>query len=181
MLKSRFRFILIIAICLLGATDDVFTQISTVNWMTWEKAMEARAKLPKKMLIYVITDSCVNCDKMDRISFSNPDNIDYINGNFYPIIVNAQSRDTIHYAGSKFFWTQTDDRNSSRGVHTFAHALLDGQLVYPTLVYLDENMSRILISPVSKFGFYQSFQKELRYVGEGIYRTKTYDQYIKGQ
>lgn len=145
-----------------------------VNWMTWEEAIKASEKKPKKMFIDVYTDWCGWCKKMDKSTFQDPKVIKYLNDNFYAVKFNAEQRADIQYKNHTLKYIDSDN---GRGVHELAYALLDGRLGYPAFVYLDENQDRITISPGYKDA--TAIVKELRYIQEGLYRTQAYDEYLK--
>ena len=64
-----------------------------------------------------------------------------------------------------------------RGINTLAYFLLDGRAAYPTIVYLDENANRILISP----GFKDANQMmmELDFVNGEYYKNVNWEEFVK--
>jgi thioredoxin-related protein len=62
-----------------------------------------------------------------------------------------------------------------RGVHELAYLLLDGKISYPSVVFLDEEFSRIRISP----GFKQvdQFMKELIFAADNHYKQMSWKQF----
>ncbi|MGB1121602.1 MAG: thioredoxin, partial [Saprospiraceae bacterium] len=58
-----------------------------------------------------------------------------------------------------------------------AYSLLNGKLSYPSIVYLNENFERILISPGYKDN--KKMLKETIYVADEIYNKKTWEDYNK--
>ena len=61
------------------------------------------------------------------------------------------------------------------GCHELAVNLLEGQMGYPSIVYLNEKLERILISP----GFKEpkDMLKELRFTKEESYNKTSWEQY----
>ena len=114
-----------------------------VNWMTWQDAMEAAEKNPKKLYVDIYTDWCGYCKKMDKTTFKDPATVKYLNENFYPVKFNAEQKDNITFNDTEFKYIT----GGGRGVHELAYALLNGRLGYPAFVILDEEFARILISP----------------------------------
>ncbi len=150
--------------------------LTEVKWYTWEEAMEANKKEPKKFFIDVYTDWCGWCKRMDQNTFAHPKVSRYLNENFYPIKFNAEQREDILYDGQTFKYVANAGR---RGVHTLAYALLDGQMGYPTVVYLDENAARIMISPGYKD--VDMIMNELRFAAEEHFKTTSWEKYNSGE
>ena len=142
-----------------------------VKWYTWNEAMELSKKKPKKMMIDIYTDWCGWCKRMDKSTFSDEKVAAYLNENFYPIKLNAEQRESIVFAQDTFKFVE----NGGRGVHTLAYALLDGKMGYPSVVYLDEKYSRIMISPGYKET--DDMMKELRFASEEHYSKTTWEEY----
>ena len=92
--------------------------------------------------------------------------------------LNAEMRDSIQFAGNTFIWMSPEKGGGRNGIHTLAYSLLDGQMSYPTIVYLSEKFERIVISP----GYKKPAQllPELRFTAEEIYKTKSWNDYMKG-
>lgn len=143
-----------------------------INWMSWEDAIEASNKNPKKLFVDVYTDWCGWCKKMDKTTFADPKVAAYINENFYPIKFDAEQREIVEYNGYSLKFIN----QGRRGVHELAYSLLDGQLGYPSYVYLDEAQRRITVSP----GFKQvsDLLKELSFIAEDHYKTTSYEEYL---
>ena len=144
-----------------------------IEWMSWEEAVAANKKEPRKLLVDVYTDWCGWCKKMDKTSFADPTVVAFVNEHFYAVKFNAEQKKTIKYQGHEFKFNPEATR---RGVHDLAIALLDSRMSYPSLVYLDEQRDRISISPGFKTG--DKLLSELTYVQGGHYKTKTYQEFL---
>jgi thioredoxin-related protein len=149
------------------------TENEQIKWMTWEQAIAASAKQQKKIFVDVYTDWCGWCKKMDETTFADPKVISYMNKNFYNVKFDAEQKANVLYNGHTLKFIN----QGRRGVHELAYSLLDGQLGYPSYVYLDEQQRRITISP----GFKQvpDLLNELKFVAENHYKTTAYDAYLK--
>ena len=124
------------------------------------------------MLNFTGSDWCGWCKKMDKTTFADPQVAAYINENFYPIKFDAEQREIVEYNGYSLKFIN----QGRRGVHELAYSLLDGQLGYPSYVYLDEAQRRITVSP----GFKQvpDLLKELSFIAEDHYKTTSYEEYL---
>lgn len=145
-----------------------------IQWMTWDEAVKAGAKKPKKVFVDCYTDWCGWCKRMDATTFKDPAVVEYMNKNFYAVKFDAEQKTDINWRGTTFKFIPS----GRRGVHQLAYSLLDGRLGYPSFVYLDEKFDRVSVSP----GFKQPDQliQELKWVSDGHYKSKTFDQYSKG-
>jgi len=148
-----------------------------LKWYTWEEAVELNKTKPKKIVVDVFTNWCGWCKKMDKGAFADPAVMAYLSANFYPVKLNAEQREEIKFNDETFGYVAND--NGRGGVHSLAYALLDGQMGYPTLVYLNEKYERIMISP----GFKETpdLMKELRFAAEEFYNKTTWEKYKEGK
>jgi thioredoxin-related protein len=142
------------------------------KWYTWEEAVELNKTKPKKIVVDIYTDWCGWCKKMDKGAFSDSKVSEYIGDNFYAVKLNAEQRDQIIFGRDTFSFVETA---KGKGVHTLAYALLDGKMSYPTLVYLDQDFRRIMVSPGYKET--HDLMKELKFAKEEVYNQKTWEEY----
>ncbi len=147
---------------------------ATIKWLSFEEAVLLSKKNPKKMFIDVYTDWCGWCKKMDKVTFTDPKVAEYMNKHFYAVKLDAEQKAEIKYKGHKLKYIAEAGR---RGVHELAYSLLEGRLGYPSFVYLDENQDRITISPGFKDA--EVMIKELKFIGDEIYKRQKYEDYIK--
>ncbi|MBL7805843.1 MAG: DUF255 domain-containing protein [Saprospiraceae bacterium] len=146
--------------------------VTELKWYTWEEAVALNKTKPKKIMVDVYTDWCGWCKKMDKATFNDPQVAAYLTEHFYPVKLNAEQRQDINFNGEVFKFVDT---GNGRGVHTLAYSLLDGQMQYPTVVFLNEKYERIMISAGYKEPF--DMMKELRFSAEEHYNKTTWEQY----
>ena len=113
-----------------------------IKWITWDEAVKANEQDPKLLFIDVYTDWCGWCKVMDRKTFTDPQVIKHINDNYYAVKFNAESEPPVSFRGQEFKVVE----GGRRGIHTLAYALLDGELSYPSCVYLNSEFQRVTIS-----------------------------------
>jgi len=144
-----------------------------VKWYTIKEALELQKKEPRKIIIDVYTDWCGWCKRMDKETFNHPVIAAYLNNHFYPVKFNAESFDSIEFGGKKFI----NEGKGQRPTHQFAFALLNGQLSYPSVAYLNENLQLLATIP----GFLTADQLEplLNFIVEDKYKSTTLDNYQK--
>ena len=149
---------------------------ASIEWLSWEQAIEKMADEPKKVFIDVYTDWCGWCKRMDASTFVDPAVVAVMNEHFYAVKLDAEQKENIVYDNHTFTYRSDYGR---RGVHELAFALLDGKMSYPSFVYLDESASRISISPGYKDA--QTMDVELRYIGKDYFKTTTYEDFRAAQ
>lgn len=143
-----------------------------LKWYTWEEAVALNKTKPKKIFVDVFTDWCGWCKRMDKTTFSDEKVSAYLAANFYPVKLNAEQKADIQFNGETFKFV---DSGNGRGVHTLAYALLDGQMGYPSMVYLNEKYERIMISPGYKE--VPDMLKELKFAAEDKYKDTSWEKY----
>ena len=140
-----------------------------VKWYTIEEAYLLTQKQPKKIMIDVYTDWCSWCKVMDSKTFSNATIADYVNKNFYAVKFNAEQKEDISLNGKTYKFVAS----GSRGYHQLAAELLNGQLGYPSVVFLDEKTK--MIQPVQGYIQAKQFDGIVRFIGEDAYKSKTWE------
>ncbi len=146
-----------------------------IKWITWEQAVELNKTKPKKFVIDVYTDWCGWCKKMDKEIFSDPKIAAYVSENYYAVKLDAEQKPEISFDGKTFKFVA----QGNRGYHEFAAALLDGNMGYPTLVYLSEKFERTVVSPGYKD--VPTLMKELKFTGDEVYKKGSWDDYMKSK
>ncbi len=134
-----------------------------VRWLSWDRAIELMAQQPKKMLVDVYTDWCGWCKRMDATTFSDSLLGNYINEHFYPVKLNAESRDELVWKGKIYEFV----RSGRNGYHALAAELTRGRLSFPTIVFLNEKME--VIQPLPGYKEPRLFEQIVTYFGENAY------------
>ena len=100
--------------------------------------IEALQKEDEKLVMVLIeTDWCKYCQSM-RYAMKNDKRLSMIlEGNFYTVFLNAESKNDIKFAGKQFSYKPA---GVNTGVHKLAEQLgsLNGQLSFPTLCFLNK-------------------------------------------
>ncbi|MBN2892424.1 MAG: DUF255 domain-containing protein [Bacteroidales bacterium] len=137
------------------------TQKSLVNWMTIEKAEELNKTTQKPILIDIYTDWCSWCKYMIKTTYSNANIAGFINNNFYPVQIDAETSDTLTFQGEKH--TKVGKNNQ------LAVKLLSGRMSYPTTVFLSRDLKYSIPVP----GYLKTTQIEpfLVYFSEDLYNS----------
>ena len=148
------------------APESATFEPTQIQWLSWDEAAEASKIMKKKILVDVYTDWCSWCKIMDRETFSDSLVAQYISEHFYAVKLNAEQKETIRWNGQDYQWIAS----GKNGVHELARELCDGQMSYPTFVFLTENHERIRISKGFKDA--AAFYPELVFAAEEHYLKK---------
>ncbi|WP_439882345.1 thioredoxin family protein [Pontibacter sp. MBLB2868] len=142
-----------------------------VEWLTIEQAAALMKTEKRKVVIDVYTDWCGWCKKMDKDTFTDPKVAALINKYYYPVKLDAEGKVPITLNGHTY--TFKPEYKS----HELAVALLQGQMSFPTTVYLDENFN--MLAPVPGYLDAKNFAKILRYFGENHHKSMNFQEFEK--
>jgi thioredoxin-related protein len=142
---------------------------SEIKWISFEDAVELQKKNPKKIIVDIYTDWCGWCKKMDKNTYTDTEVIKQIEANFYFVKLNAEQKEEIKYKDKVFTFKQEYKANE------LAVSLLNGQMSYPSTVFLDEDMNLLTVVP----GYLtpKDMNPILKYFGENIYKEKNWKEY----
>jgi len=149
----------------------------TVQWMSFEEAVaqlekdKKSGKKPKKMFIDIYTDWCGWCKKMDAETFESAGIAPYLNKHFYPVKLNAEQRADILFAGHTFKFIA----QGNRGYHELAASLMDGQMSYPTVIFLNEEIQ--MLQRIPGYLDIPTFDAILHYLAEDHYKSTPWAEY----
>lgn len=171
MKKTFFSFLVLILTGLHLTADAQDKHSGKIKWISFEQAVELNKQQPRKLFIDVYTDWCGWCKKMDAGTFMDSSVIDYMNRNFYAVKLNAERKDTVYFDNRPFVY------KPDYKAHELALALLNGQMGYPSFVFLDEKF--VLLTPLSGYQTVEQLMPALTYYGSNIYKTKTFEEFTK--
>ncbi|MDL5047934.1 DUF255 domain-containing protein [Oscillatoria amoena NRMC-F 0135] len=140
-----------------------------VKWMTFEEAVERTKTEKRKIFVDVYTDWCGWCKVMDKNTFSDPKIAEILNTRFYPVKFDAEQRDDVEFNGHTFKFVPY----GNKGTHQLAAALLNNELSYPTVVFLDEDFR--MIQPLKGYQDARKFHPIIQYIGEGHYKSTKWE------
>lgn len=142
-----------------------------MNWLTFEEAIELNQKEPRKIIVDVYTDWCGYCKVMDKNTFSNNIVADYMNTAYYPVKFNAEQTADVTLDETTYKFVA----QGARGYHELAAALLNNQMSYPSVVFLDEQNRIIHIQK----GYVQAkpFDEIIKFIGGDHYKTTKWEDF----
>lgn len=167
------KIVILILLAGFGFFTKGLTQETKVKWYTFEQAVELNKTNQRKIFIDVYTDWCGWCKKMDASTFTNPEIAKILNEHYYAVKLDAETTDTISFAGREFI----NEGTRSRSPHQLAIALLQGKMSYPSVAYLNEQNQLLTAVP----GYYTPERLEpiLRFFAEDAYKTQSFEEYSK--
>lgn len=78
-----------------------------INWLSLQEADSLYKINPRPMFIDVYTDWCGWCKRMDATTFQDQNIANYLNANFYPVKLDAETKDSINFKGRQYTNTQS--------------------------------------------------------------------------
>jgi thioredoxin-related protein len=135
-----------------------------VKWLTLEEAMKKAQTDKRPIFIDVYTDWCGWCKVMDKETFSDPKVAELLNDKFYPVKFDGEQKEDVVFKGNTYKYVV----NGRSGYHELAAAMLNNQLSYPTVVFLDEEFN--MIQPLAGYRKAKEFHMIAQYIGEGHFK-----------
>jgi thioredoxin-related protein len=143
----------------------------TINWISFEEAIVLNKEVPKNILIDVYTDWCGYCKKMDRITYKNTIITGIINENFYAVKLDAEQKKTLFYKDKEYKFVA----QGKKGYNEFAANLLQGEMTYPSTVFMDTNER--LLQNVPGYLDPKTIEPILIYFGQDNHLETSWDEF----
>ncbi|MBN2764005.1 MAG: hypothetical protein JXR41_13000, partial [Bacteroidales bacterium] len=89
-----------------------------------------------------------------------------------PVKFNAEQKEDVTVNGKTYKFIAA----GSRGYHELAAALLNGNLGYPSVVFLDENAN--MIQPLQGFIRARQFDQIINFIGGDHYKTQKWEEFL---
>jgi thioredoxin-related protein len=166
-------FLILVAITINSQTTTTYEN-TPVKWYTIQEAEKLSKQAPRPIFVDTYTDWCGWCKKMDKETFTNSVISDILNTKFYPVKFDAEGKESINFSGKTFI-----NDGKSGNAHQLAIALLQGQLSYPTVVFLTQKDGKIAVSPVPGFKEPKDMEVILSFFADKAYETQKWEDFQK--
>ncbi|MFZ1703857.1 MAG: DUF255 domain-containing protein [Saprospiraceae bacterium] len=163
---------ILILMQLFGLTQLAFSQ-GQMQWMTMSEAQERSKVEKRKIFVDVHTDWCGWCKKMDKTTFSDPRITHYMNKNYYAVKLDAEEKNDIILKEKIYKF----NKHGARGYHDLAKVLLNGQMSYPSIVFLDEDFNPIQAIPGYQDG--KNFLMIASYFAGNMHKSTPWNKYVE--
>ena len=136
-----------------------------------EEAEKLITKESRKLFIYIYTNQCGWCKRMDAHTFHAEDVATYLNTYFYPVKLDAEEREPITIGG------YTYNFKPEYRFHELAVRILNGQMSYPTIAYMDETMQLVTVVP----GYHppEELQPILVFIAQDYYKKINWETFMQ--
>ena len=145
----------------------------TINWLTLEQAIEKSKTEKRKIFVDVYTSWCGWCKHMDSTTFVSGAVAKYLNEHYYPVKFNAEQQGDIVFKDKTYHFK----KSGTRGHHELAAEWLNNRLTFPTIVFLDENMT--LIQPLGGYQDAVKMEAIINYFGTDSHKKTPWEAYEK--
>ena len=145
----------------------------TINWLTLEQAIEKSKTEKRKIFVDVYTSWCGWCKHMDSTTFVSGSVAKYLNEHYYPVKFNAEQQNDIVFKDKTYKFK----KSGTRGHHELAAEWLNNRLTFPTIVFLDENMS--LIQPLAGYQDATKMEAIINYFATDSHKKTPWESYEK--
>lgn len=150
-----------------------------INWMTFEEATAkvqsdvAAGRETKMIFIEIFATWCPYCKRLDTTTMTDASIIEKLNDRFYPVRFDGEDKRDISFAGYTFKFVPSGDR----GYHELAAGLAGGQLSYPTLVFMNEDLK--VVQPLPGYRAPEELLPILSFFGDGHYTHTSWESFME--
>ena len=135
------------------------TAATQVNWLTVQEAEKKMKENPKKLFVDLYTSWCGWCKRMDATTFKDPTVVKMLNEDYYAVKFNAETKETIEFAGKTYKYVA----GGRRGYNELAQFFLGNKMSYPSFALFDEGGTKLTVIPgyheADKFEVFLDFFK----------------------
>ena len=176
-MKKYFVILLLSALSIKATSQPSGAPVTGgVKWYTIQEAEKLIKQSPRPIFVDAYTDWCGWCKKMDSDTFTNSVIIELLNNKFYPVKFDAEGKDPVTFLGQAFI----NENKGANSPHQLAIALLNGQLSYPTVVFLyAQKDGKLAAAPVPGYKQPKEMEVLLSFFADKAYDSQKWEDYQK--
>lgn len=161
-MKSLFAVTLVVLAAILGGSMST-ANLNGFEWKNVNDALEAAPKQNKKIILDVYTDWCGWCKRMDKDTYADSAVSAYISEHYIASKMNPEKEGTVKFDNREFSQAQFGAAMEIKG--------------YPATAFFNEKGE--LLTVVGGYIKAKEFLMILKFFGEDIYKTTSWDDYMK--
>ena len=142
-----------------------------ISWMTLEEALAANKENPRGIFLHYYVDWNVSSGMLQQSTLQNPVVAELVNTHFYPVKINATTRDTLRF-GKAYV-----NKGKAPSYHQLPAAMLQGDMRFPAMLFLNKNGK--LVQSIQHFMTPENLEPILAYFGKAIYRKQEWAEFRK--
>lgn len=133
------------------------------SWNSWESIQNSPRLKQRKTMIFIYADWCNWCRKMEMESFTQPAVSRFMNDHFNLVRFNGEQKEEVLFKGKKYGFIKV----GQRGYNEWVALLLNGNVSFPAVVFLDEQGQ--VVQPISGFKAPEELLLIMQYVYSNAY------------
>ena len=145
---------------------------SKIDWVSIDELEQRQQIEPRKVIVDLYTQWCGWCKKMDSSTFADSNITNLVSENYYAVRFDAESRQDVSFMGNNYEYVKKYGRG---GYHELAAALTEGQLSFPTIIFMDESLH--VIQAIRGYQGPERFQRILSYFAFDYHKTTPWNQF----
>jgi thioredoxin-related protein len=142
-----------------------------IEWLSIEQLEQRMTDAPRKVLVKIYTENCNWCKRMDEETFEQAYVAEYVGEYYYAVALDANTQDEITFKGESYKYS----KSGKIGRHELAVELTKGNLSYPSVVFLDDQLN--VLQSVSGYKPYPLFQQIMTYYGKDFHTRIPWSSY----
>lgn len=142
-----------------------------IQWLSFDKALEEAESTPRKILIKIYADECSWCRRMDEETFKSVEVSSFVDDHFYPVELNVAYKEDITFQEETYQYV----KRRSQSYHELAAKFMKGEMGYPAVVFLDEELN--VIQCVSGYKSTVEFKKIMGYFAHNYHKRMSWSEY----
>lgn len=150
---------------------QIITRLN-VRWKDIDEANELMKTEPKKKILNFYNYNKISSNLMRTQTFNQKQIADYLNEKYYLVNIDVFTQDTIKIKGITYI-----NENKSYKYHQLPIAALEGKMVFPAFIILDEDGN--VLQKFQQYMIPEEFEKIMYFYGENAYKKETFKLFTK--